>query len=101
MKNIIDISLVLKVMADTTRLQIIQMLASEQLCACHILEEFEFTQPTLSYHMKQLVDCGIVRSEKEGNLTRYKLNKEMLSELSDFFKGLSNQNESIRNMGNC
>ncbi len=42
-----------KALADETRLKIINMLTeSEELCACKILENFNITQPTLSYHMK-------------------------------------------------
>ena len=51
---------VFKALADETRLKIIQMLSSGELCACNMLEEFNSTQPTLSYHMKILTECGLV-----------------------------------------
>ena len=44
-----------KALSDETRLKIVLMLKNENLCACHILDEFSITQPTLSYHMKILV----------------------------------------------
>ena len=65
-----DAVLCFKAMADETRLSIIDMLSRESLCACHILEEFNITQPTLSYHMKILVESNIVLGEKDAlNLT--------------------------------
>lgn len=66
----------LKALADETRLQIIEMLIDGERCACKIQEEFDFTQPTLSYHMKILTDCGLVNSRREGAWMRYTLNKD-------------------------
>ena len=58
-----DYVIVFKALADETRLAILDMLSKEELCACHILQEFEITQPTLSYHMKILVDSGLVNGK--------------------------------------
>ncbi|MEG0327686.1 MAG: metalloregulator ArsR/SmtB family transcription factor [Erysipelothrix sp.] len=88
MNQLPDVVYVLKALSDETRLKIIKMLVSEELCACHILEEFEITQPTLSYHMKILVDAKIVSSRKDGNWIRYSLNKTMMLELESFFHEL-------------
>jgi ArsR family transcriptional regulator len=65
----------IKALADETRLQIVEMLADGELCACKIQERFDFTQPTLSYHMKILTDCGLVNGRREGAWMRYTLNK--------------------------
>lgn len=80
-----DLALICKVLGDSTRLQIVDMLKSGKKCACKLLEAFEITQPTLSYHMKMLVDCGLVFSEKSGKWNYYTLNKEMLQSLIRFF----------------
>lgn len=61
----IDIALLCRALSDSTRLEIIQMLNDGEKCACKILEQFSITQPTLSYHMKILTDCGLVRTRKE------------------------------------
>ncbi|MDE8331751.1 metalloregulator ArsR/SmtB family transcription factor [Erysipelothrix rhusiopathiae] len=81
-----DYSYIFKVLSDDTRLKIIDMLSSEELCACHILEDFDITQPTLSYHMKMLVESGLVSSKKDGNWTRYSLNDQVFEDLQDFFR---------------
>ncbi|WP_251519461.1 MULTISPECIES: ArsR/SmtB family transcription factor [Staphylococcus] len=76
-----EIALILKVLADAKRLEIIDILSCGELCACDLLEHFQFSQPTLSHHMKSLVDSGIVSSRKEGNKRLYKLNREKLNEV--------------------
>lgn len=74
-----DIVLYLKAMADETRLAILEMLSQEELCACHILEAFDITQPTLSYHMRILVESGLVDSKKDGTWTRYNINPQAMT----------------------
>lgn|SRR5574344_488470 len=101
MKNIIDMSYTLKVLSDETRLKIIDMLSKEELCACHILEEFEITQPTLSYHMKLLVEAGLVSSVKEGNLTRYSLDMNAIQDIEKHFKNLIGKEVTKRETVNC
>lgn len=97
----IDTVLFLKALSDETRLQIVQMLSHENLCACHILEKFEFTQPTLSYHMKILVESGLVESHKDGTWTRYTLNTSITKELGTLFTNLSSDNVTDRKIVNC
>lgn len=75
-----------KGMADETRLKILDMLSSEELCACKILEAFEITQPTLSYHMKILTDCGLVNARREGAWMKYTLNDGNFKKLKEYFK---------------
>ncbi|UXR77933.1 MULTISPECIES: metalloregulator ArsR/SmtB family transcription factor [unclassified Staphylococcus] len=72
----------LKVLADANRLEIIDLLSCGELCACDILAHFEFSQPTLSHHMKALVESGMVIVRKEGNKRMYRLNAEPLETIS-------------------
>lgn len=74
-----------KALSDETRLQILEMLTMGELCACEILEKFQFTQPTLSYHMKLLSQAGLVSGRKEGKWTYYSLNDENLKEAGAYF----------------
>ena len=87
-----DSALIFKALSDETRLKIINMLSSEELCACSILEEFAITQPTLSYHMRILTDCGLVQSRKDGAWTRYTLNMALINTLKDFLVEISAEN---------
>ncbi|WP_159648320.1 ArsR/SmtB family transcription factor [Erysipelothrix aquatica] len=96
-----DFALLFKAMSDETRLRIINMLSKENLCACHILEAFNITQPTLSYHMKILVDSGIVTSQKDGNWTRYYLNKDSIEKVQKLTLDLLSVDPSIRESDAC
>lgn len=64
----------LKALSDSNRLKIIRLLSCGEKCACEILKSFNFTQPTLSHHMKILIDCGLVECRKEGTWNYYGLN---------------------------
>lgn len=65
---------ILKALADANRLKIIDILSCGEACACTMLDHFEFTQPTLSHHMKILMECGLVTGRKEGVWMKYSLN---------------------------
>ncbi|KIX89904.1 ArsR family transcriptional regulator [Staphylococcus microti] len=73
----------LKVLADPSRLEIMDLLSCGELCACDILAHFEFSQPTLSHHMKALVGCGLVTARKDGNKQMYQLNAEQLAYINE------------------
>lgn len=74
-----------KSLGDETRLQILNMLDKQELCACKILEKFNITQPTLSYHMKSLVYCGLVEVKKNGSWNLYSINKNTINECAKIF----------------
>ena len=101
-KNYSRYAAVMKALGDETRIRIIDMLSTGELCACDILEEFHITQPTLSYHMKILVESGIVQSRKAGTWTRYSISQEVLGSLTGFLDGISEsvegQTDGIRLM---
>lgn len=84
---------IIKAISDETRLKIIDMLSCEQMYANELLEKFNITQPTLSYHMKILNDVKIVTAKKEGIWVKYRLNKKKLKVLIDFLGYISNEKE--------
>ncbi|MGL4345666.1 MAG: ArsR/SmtB family transcription factor [Cellulosilyticaceae bacterium] len=92
--NYVEYAPLFKVLADETRLRIIDRLSREELCACHLLEEFHITQPTLSYHMKLLTGCGLVEARKEGIWMRYKLNACKSKECQCFINALLGNNNT-------
>ena len=71
-----DSTRVFKAFCDENRLMILEMLQSGEKCACMLLEKLEIAQPTLSHHMKILVDSGIVSARKEGKWTYYSFSTE-------------------------
>jgi len=67
---------IFKALSDPKRVQIVDMLSCGEKCACDLLEYFDFTQPTLSHHMKVLMNAGIVQTRKAGTWHNYSLNEE-------------------------
>jgi ArsR family transcriptional regulator len=76
-----DIAKNIKAISDSNRLKIIDILSCGEKCACDILEYFDFTQPTLSHHMKVLIDCNIVYCRKQGLWSYYSLNNNVCNKL--------------------
>ena len=91
-----------KALSDETRLKIIDMLSCGEMCACAILEKFSISQSTLSYHMKTLVDSGLVNGVRDGAWMRYTLNKEKTDAVRSFLTGISSEKEDCicRSTGN-
>lgn len=83
----------IKALSDPNRVQIIDILSCGEKCACDILEAFNFSQPTLSHHMKVLVDCNLVSYRTEGLWRYYSLNKESCQKLIEFLKVLTSKKD--------
>ena len=87
--NYADFALLFKALSDETRLKIIDMLSCGELCACDILKHLNITQPTLSYHMKILSECGIVKAARQGAWMHYTLDEATAKSISKFWQRLS------------
>ena len=83
-------AVIFKALCDENRIKILQFLIGGEKCACRLLEELNITQPTLSHHMKTLLDSGIVNGRKEGKWMHYSISKEGLEKAQkylDYLKG--------------
>lgn len=93
-KNYTDFAMFFKAISDETRLKIIDMLSCGELCACDILKSFNITQPTLSYHMKILSECGLVNADRRGAWMHYTLNSEITKQISEYWEHLISSKEN-------
>ncbi len=84
---------IFKVLSDPNRLKIIDILSCGEQCACDILEYFEFTQPTLSHHMRVLTDADIVKARKDGLWNHYSLNMDRYGEILKILFNIFNESE--------
>ena len=73
---------VVRALADPLRRTIVDLLAGEQLCTCHLVEELGATQSNVSNHLRVLRDAGLVASEQAGRYTYHRLIPEGLMQLS-------------------
>ena len=87
--NHFDNARIFKAFCDENRLAILEMLQSGEKCACVLLERLNITQPTLSHHMKILVESGIVVTRKEGKWTHYSISATGCNEAADLMRKLT------------
>lgn len=71
-----QMTVMFKAFCDENRVQILRLLQNGERCACELLDELSFSQPTLSHHMKILCDSGIVVGRKEGKWMHYSISAE-------------------------
>jgi ArsR family transcriptional regulator len=76
-------------LADPLRARIVELLASEQLCVCHLTEELDVAQPLVSHHLKVLREAGLVESERWRYWTYYRLRVHALLELASRLEDLA------------
>ncbi|HUK69316.1 MAG TPA: metalloregulator ArsR/SmtB family transcription factor [Streptosporangiaceae bacterium] len=80
-----DLAHLLKALADPTRLRLVSMVAAHEgseACVCDLTEPLGLTQPTVSHHLKILVDAGILTRDKRGVWAYYALVPSALDVLS-------------------
>ncbi len=75
-------------LADPIRVDVVAMLIEGERCVCDLMDDLELQQSRLSWHLKTLVDAGIITGRREGRWNYYSLNKEALSEATDFLSSL-------------
>ena len=73
-----------KALADRHRLQILNCLLQadgEAVCVCDLEPLLGVKQPTVSHHLKQLVDAGLLDRERRGTYAYYRLKPGMLARI--------------------
>jgi ArsR family transcriptional regulator, arsenate/arsenite/antimonite-responsive transcriptional repressor len=81
----VDLARTLKALADPTRLRLVSMVAAHEggeACVCDLTEPLGLTQPTVSHHLKVLVDAGIFTRDKRGVWAYYALRHAALQALA-------------------
>ncbi len=79
-----------KALSDPSRILILKEISKKKEClyCTEISDIVELAQPSISHHVKQLVDADLIVSSKEGRAVKYVLNKTILDEYADFLKSL-------------
>ena len=70
---IADIERLFKALADATRLRILGLLLSGEVCVCHIHESLRIPQPKASRHLAYLRRTGLVETRRDGLWIHYRL----------------------------
>lgn len=81
---------VLKALAEPTRLRLVSLIASrngDEACVCELTGPVGLSQPTVSHHLKKLVDAGLLLREQRGKWAYYRLAPGALDALRGIFPG--------------
>lgn len=63
-----------RALSDPLRLQILELLRSQELCVCELCEKLDVNQSKLSFHLKNLKEANLVHSRQQGRWMYYRLN---------------------------
>lgn len=80
-------ALKLKALADPMRLRVMSHVAAqgcESVCACDLIDVLDISQPTISHHLKKLVEAGLLTREQRGKWAHYTVVREAFTELRQF-----------------
>jgi ArsR family transcriptional regulator len=76
----------LKVLADPARLRLLSLIQSQpehEACVCNLTEPLGLGQPTVSHHLKVLLEAGLVEREQRGSWAYFRVLPEPLAALRD------------------
>jgi ArsR family transcriptional regulator len=71
-------------LADPVRLRVLSMLATApdgEVCVCEFVAPLGKSQPTVSHHLKTLVEAGLVHGDRRGKWVWYSLDRQRLAAL--------------------
>src|SRR5438093_9528148 len=72
-RKLIEMETVFKALADSTRLRILGLLLTGEVCVCHIHETLKITQPKASRHLAYLRRAGLVDTRRDGLWVHYRI----------------------------
>ena len=72
-RQILEMEALFKALADATRLRILGLLLTGEVCVCHIHESLKIPQPKASLHLAYLRRAGLVEARREGLWMHYRL----------------------------
>lgn len=95
----------LKTIGDPTRYRILEFLAApvasccsrdDGVCGCDLEEYLGLTQPTVSHHMKLLVEAGLVTAERRGRWVYYAIDTAALRTVAASLESLAHSADRVR-----
>lgn len=62
-----------KALADHTRLRVIHLLGTDEVCVCSVVDALQSTQPKISRHLAYLRRAGLVKARRDGKWMHYRI----------------------------
>lgn len=96
-----SIAMLAKALGHPARIAILEYLIKVDSCICgDIVNELPLAQPTVSQHLKELKNAGLIKGDIEGNSICYCIDEKALSKIEEYFKTLSSK-LAIKNSKCC
>jgi len=94
-----ELSVLAKALGHPARIAIIEYLIKVNTCICgDIVNELPLSQPTVSQHLKELKNAGLIKGNIEGNSICYCINESGFEKIKSFFQQISNH---LAQKNNC
>ena len=80
-----ELAALFKAVADPVRLRLLSLIACHdggESCVCDLLDAFDMTAPSVSYHLKILREAGLISSERRGTWVYYRVNPGVMTRMS-------------------
>lgn len=77
---------IFKALGDPTRVRLLSLISAHsdgEACVCDLTDPIGLSQPTVSHHLKQLVDAGLITREQRGRWSYYRVVQPALDALAD------------------
>lgn len=82
----------LRLLADRTRLRLLNLMSGQEICVCYLVEVLRISQPKISRHLASLRRAGLVAARREGKWMHYRISEaenpaaaRLLEELKPMF----------------
>src|SRR5690348_2801781 len=72
-RNLVSLEMLLRALADRTRLRLLNLMGDAELCVCYFVEVLQTSQPKISRHLAYLRRAGVVAARREGLWMHYRL----------------------------
>src|SRR5947208_1655610 len=73
-----------RALGDPARVKIVNLLATsdEPVCVCNLIDPLGLSQPTVSHHLRRLLDAGLIEREQRGKWAYFSLKREAVATLA-------------------
>ena len=87
-----ELAILIKALAHPARIAIIEYILKANSCICgDIVNELSLAQPTISQHLKELKNAGLIKGSVEGNTICYCIDEKGFEKIKSFFQNISEQ----------
>ena len=84
----------LKALGDENRLKMLLMLLNGDLCVGALAQHLGISKPAVSQHLRVLREAGLVKGEKRGYWTHYRVEREVMRSIAEQIREMSSASQS-------